>query len=61
MLKTKAKVNRCNFHDGIIRWQILKTTTVCAFVLALTISQILIFKIVDLQKVGRGHGVQFSQ
>ena len=31
------------------------------FALALTVSEILPFKIVDLEKVGQGHGVQFSQ
>ena len=29
--------------------------------LALTVSEILIFKTVDLQKVGHGHGVQFLE
>ena len=33
----------------------------CNFAQALTVSDILTFKIVDIQKVGQGHVVQFSQ
>ena len=41
------------------RWQMSKSTIDChIFALALTILEILQFKMFDLQKVGQGHGVQ---
>ena len=33
----------------------------CSLELALTVSEIVTFKIFNLQKVGQGHGVQLSQ
>ena len=52
-----------NFRNDAIRLQISKSLKVvrCIFVLALTVSEILMFQIADLQRVGQGNGAQFSQ
>ena len=46
-----------------MRWQIKKSAKVirCIFTLTPTASVLVTFKIVDLEKVGHGHRVQFSQ
>ena len=51
-----------SFRNVVIRSQILKSTKVvwCILTLSLTISEILTFKIDDLQKVGHDHGVVFT-
>ena len=63
-LNQKIKVIKCNFHNGIIRWQISKSIQVvlCIFALALTVSEILnFFYFLPSKIVGQGHGVQSSQ
>ena len=60
-LRKYVKINRCSFHDGIIRWQIFQYIKVVPGIIALTLtfSEILTFTIYDLQKVGQGHEVKF--
>ena len=49
-----------NSHRFTIRRQMSKSARdPHIFALALTVSEIFTFKIVDLHKVGQGHGVQF--
>ena len=58
-----VKVIRCNFHNEITHWQISQSLKVipCIFALAFTVLEISTFTMFDDQKVGQGHGVQFSQ
>ena len=62
-LKSRSRSVRCNFRNGISRWQISKTIKVvlCIFAVAFTISDILTFNIFDLQKVGQGAEYSFLQ
>ena len=43
-----------NFHNGLIRWQISQSIKIIfnIFALALTVSEIVMFEIFDLEKVG---------
>ena len=51
-----------SIRNVVIRWQIKSTKVVrCIFILARTISEILMFQKFDLKKWGQDHGVQFSQ
>ena len=52
-----------NIRNDAIRLQILKciNTIRCITALALTVVDILVFQMLDLQKVGQGHRAQFSQ
>ena len=50
-----------NFRNDIICWQMSKSIQVVLFALALTVFEILTFKIFALQKVGQGQGLQFLQ
>ena len=66
-MKKKVKVIRCNFLNGIIRWQISKSVKVI-----LSISALIVYKFVRMLspfqiyynsftlKIGQGHAVQFS-
>ena len=47
-----------NFRNGVIPWWIRKSIKVVLnfFELAVTVSELLTFQIVDLHKVGQGHG-----
>ena len=62
-LKIYGKMTEDNIRNGPIRWQI----SICInfihehFALALTVFQILILEIFDLEKVGQGLGVQHWQ
>ena len=62
ILKIYAKVKEYILHIGAIRWQIstcIKVTG-CIFALDLTISEILTYKMFDLENLGQGHRVQHS-
>ena len=52
-----------NIRSDAVRWQISNSIKVIAHILmlALIISEILTFRNVDLENVGRGHGVYHSQ
>ena len=50
---------RCKFCNGFIGWQMSKSIKVvrCIVALEITVSEIVTFKVFDLQKVGQAHGV----
>ena len=52
-----------NFCNEAIRWQISTAAKIVQFIFVpdLTASEILMFQNLYFQKVGQGHGVQFSQ
>ena len=63
-LKKEVNVVRYDFRNGVICWQISKFTKCNAcifFTLTLAVSKIRTLKMFDLQKVGHGRGVLFSQ
>ena len=63
ILRMKVNVTEHNNHNGAIRWRISTSAKVIwqIFAKALTVSQILKFKICQLENVGQGHRVQHSQ
>ena len=62
-LKIWEMVTEYNIQDSPVRWQISTCINFIFghFSLALTVFEILIFEIFDLEKVGQGHGVQHFQ
>ena len=59
----EEKVRELNIYNGAIRWRISTSVKVirCIFVIALTVSEILMFQMSDLENLGQDHGVQQSQ
>ena len=50
-----------NFRDDTIQWQMSKSANTPIHLCTSSYHLEIIFLILDLQKVGHGHGVQFSQ
>ena len=62
-LKIYGKITEDNIRNGPVRWQISTCMNFMLehFSLAVTVFEIFIFEIFDLEKVGQGHGVQHWQ
>ena len=62
-LKMNFKVIEYNIHNGDIRWQISTIVKVTwrIFVTAVTVAELLMFQICNLENRDQGHGVQHSQ
>ena len=62
-LKMKVKVTEHNIHNDVIQQRLLTSVKVIwrIFAIALTVSDIVIFLICDLENLGPDYGVQHSQ
>ena len=62
-LELWVKLTETNIRSDAIRWRISISTKVIAsnFIPALIVSEILMFKGVDLQNLGKGHGEQHAR
>ena len=62
-LKMNFKVIEYNIHNGDIRWEIstILKVTWRIFATAVTVSELLMFQMCNLENRGQGHGEQHSQ